>query len=387
MNYTKHHISESDISAVVDCLRSGNITRGDLTKQYEQAITLATDTEYAVAFNTGTTALQAGVAVMRTEYERHHQPDERSSAMPSSAYDILTTPLTFIATTNACLLNNCHPVFTPINDQGLMDINQLAHIINTYYYTPVGSSDPNQLINKQSGRILIGVLPVHYTGQLVCIPHLLELASHYQIYVLDDGAHSLGITRTPHKLHPYHIGTAYSTHPAKIITTGEGGIVTTNNHLIATKLKQYRNNGLSVEQGVYTWHNTGINGHLSDIQAALGLSQIRRLDWNLARRRYIASEYIRAGLDILGKANINNSAWHITVLRVNDWHANHAANRIQPVKHYTLVNKLMARQPHKFTKYPLGGSPNDNFDNTIVTLPCYPDMTNEEVQQVIDQQP
>jgi len=269
--YGRQWIDEDDIQAVVDVLRGDLITQGPLVDVFEKAVADYVGVKYAVAFSSGTAALHgayfaAGVG----------QGDE-----------IITSPLTFAATANAALYLGGRPVFADIDESTLC-------------------LDPEEAIKKLTQRTR-AVVPVSYAGYPVDIKAFRNAMP--EMLIIEDASHALGGDRDGKKVGKDADMTVFSFHPVKHITTGEGGIVVTDNGEFADRMRLFRSHGITKDpekmflkdQGpwYYEMQELGYNYRLTDIQCALGISQLKKLDAGIARRREIAAGYDKAfeGLD------------------------------------------------------------------------------------------
>lgn len=261
--YGRQSIDESDIEAVVEVLRSDWLTTGPKVAEFEGAFAARVGAAHAVSFASGTAALH-GAAF---------------AAGLKAGDEAITTPLTFAATANCVLYQDATPVFADVSPDTL-------------------NIDPDQVVGKISPRTR-AVLPVDYAGHPADLNPILEIAQKHGLIVIEDACHALGAEYAGKRVGSSADMTVFSFHPVKHITTGEGGMITTNNSEYAKTLRQFRNHGISSDarqrQTTGQWHyemvSLGYNYRLTDIACALGLSQLTRLDANLERRREIATRY------------------------------------------------------------------------------------------------
>lgn len=256
--YARHAIEERDVESVAAVLRSSSLTRGQTTAEFERAVAEYCGAAYAVAFNSGSVALRAACVAAKL--------------CPHDTF--LTTPNSFIATAACAAGYGVAPVFIDINLSGNIDLNGL---------------EPNLYQRKSRGQKL--VMAVHYGGIPVDIKALSRSVSSLNTTIIEDGAAALGSRYDAR----HRVGscrwsdmTVFSFHPAKLITTGEGGMVTTNSELFAERLRAFRNNGLGHGQLA---ESLSSNYHLTDFQAALGLSQLKRIDAIIAKRKQVIQWY------------------------------------------------------------------------------------------------
>jgi UDP-4-amino-4,6-dideoxy-N-acetyl-beta-L-altrosamine transaminase len=269
--YARQSIDSDDIREVGNALASQTITRGPKVEAFENAIAQYCDAKYAVAFSSGTSAYIAACRAANIG-----QNDR-----------FLTTPNTFIATSGAAILCGASPIFIDIaRETGNMNLELLAHNMN---------------VPSTRGKTVVA--PVHFAGIAVDMQKLDSLIRHPDTVVIEDAAHALG------SLYPdgQKVGccawshmTMFSFHPAKTITTGEGGMITTNDESLYLRLKRIRNNGIVREASelegepnpwYYEVHEVTNNYNFTEMQAALGLSQLARIDNFISHRRHLVGLY------------------------------------------------------------------------------------------------
>jgi len=292
--YGKHSIDDDDVDAVVDVLRSDWMTTGPKVAEFEEAFAARVGSKYAVSFSSGTAALH-GAAF---------------AAGLGSGDEAITTPLTFAATANCVLYQGARPVFADIQRDSMnIDPEAIAH----------------RICSKTRA-----VLPVDFAGHPADLTPILELAEKHGLLVIEDGCHALGAEYRGRKTGSIAHMTVFSFHPVKHVATGEGGMVTTNNPEHAETLRRFRNHGISSDarqrQTTGQWHYEmvmlGFNYRLTDIACALGISQLNKLDPNLARRREIATRYSGAFRQIPGVIPPSvrpdvTPAWHLYPIRID----------------------------------------------------------------------
>lgn len=310
--YGKQWIDEDDISAVVECLRGDWITQGPAIEQYEQALCEKTGAKYAVAVSSGTAAL--------------HLAAIASGVMPGTS--AITSPITFVASANCALYAGGTVRFADVDsDTGLMRVDEIEGILTE---------------QARRGKPVKLIVPVDFAGQMCDLPAIKKLAEAQGAKVVEDAAHSFGAT--------YNCGgqvfksascahsdmAILSFHPVKHITTGEGGAVTTNDSKLAQTLRELRTHGIHRDPARLTrpaegpWYYEqgalGFHYRITDMQCALGLSQLRKLDAFLSRRREIAARYDEAFsreplsrvLKPLRKVEGLAHAYHLYVVQVSE---------------------------------------------------------------------
>jgi len=292
--YGRQSVEEADIQAVVDVLRSDWLTTGPKVGEFEEVFAARVGAAHGVSFSSGTAALHAAAF----------------TAGLKAGDEAITTPMTFAATANCVLYQGATPVFADVS----------ADTLNL---------DPEQVIKKISPKTR-AILPVDYAGHPAEMSAILKTAQERGLVVIEDACHALGAEYRGRRVGNLADMTVFSFHPVKHITTGEGGMVTTNNPQFAETLRRFRNHGISSDarqrQSAGQWHYEmvllGFNYRLPDLACALGLQQLQRLDSNLAQRREIAAVYTAAFREVPGvisptvRAEVN-PAWHLYPIRLD----------------------------------------------------------------------
>lgn len=367
--YAHQWIDDQDIQAVVDVLQSDYLTTGPKIKDFEQAIADYVGAKFAVSFANGTAALHGACFAAGI-----HEGDE-----------VICTPMTFAASSNCVLYCGGKPVFADIDPR-------------TY------NIDPAEIEKKITDRTK-AIIPVDYTGQPVQLDDILAIARNHGLTVIEDGAHSLGSRYKGKKVGSISDMTMFSFHPVKQMTTGEGGIITTNNEAYYEKLLQFRSHGITRDEKhlhkndgpwYYEMQFLGFNYRMTDIQAALGISQLNRVEAFIDRRKQIVAAYNEAFTEI-SEVRIPyqhpdaDSSWHLYVLRLNtdrlsaDRQIIFEALRDQNIGvnvHYLPVY----RHPYyEALGYSKGLCPEaEKHYEQIITLPLFPKMTDQDVSDVIE---
>jgi perosamine synthetase len=291
--YGHQSIDEADIQTVVDTLRSDWLTTGPKVGEFEEAFALRVGAKHAVSFSSGTAALHAAA------FSAGLQPCDEA----------ITTPMTFAATANCVLYAGATPRFADVS----------ADTLNL---------DPEEVIKNLSSRTR-AILPVDYAGHPADLSAIIDIAHKNGLIVIEDACHALGAEYQNRRVGSIADITVFSFHPVKHITTGEGGMVTTNNSQFDETLRRFRNHGISSDarqrQASGQWHYEmvllGFNYRLPDIACALGIEQLKKLDANLVRRREIARRYGAAFAEIPGVTAPTvkpdaNPAWHLYPIRL-----------------------------------------------------------------------
>ncbi len=292
--YGRQSVDETDIQAVVEVLRSDWLTTGPKVAEFEEAFATRVGANHALSFSSGTAALHAAAF----------------AAGLKAGDEAITTPLTFAATANCVLYQGAAPVFADVCGDTL-------------------NLDPGSIEAKISAKTR-AILPVDYAGHPADLTSIVEIARRHNLVVIEDACHALGAEYGGRRVGSIADMTVFSFHPVKHITTGEGGMVATNDAKFAETLRRFRNHGISSDarqrQSAGQWHYEmvllGFNYRLPDIVCALGIQQLKKLDANLARRREIAARYTEAFREIPGvippavRAEAN-PAWHLYPIRLD----------------------------------------------------------------------
>ncbi len=300
--YGCQSINQDDVEAVSRALTGEIITRGFLVEEFERTVAEYCGAEYAVAFNSATSALEAALA----------------AAEVNASDRVLTSPNTFVGSIAGAEKRGAATVFIDIDEEsGNLNMEQLEASMN---------------FRSTRGKEII--LPVHYAGVPIDMACLDGLIANSRTVVIEDAAHALGsVYLTGEKVGSckWSHMTVFSFHPAKTITTGEGGMVTTNHEEIYHKLKRFRNNGIErnplyLEHHLTPWYyevqEISGNYNFTDFQAALGLSQFRRLEKFIAKRQRLSACYrqlLRGAPHItpLKPAPEHNAAYHLFVVKID----------------------------------------------------------------------
>jgi len=333
--YTQHSLDEEDIDAVLRVLRGPKITQGETVARFEAALCEQTGARYAIAVSSGTAALHLALLSL--------------DLAPGSR--IVTTPLTFVATAATIIHAGHIPIFSDIENESLL-------------LDPV-------LANRVEAD---GAVVVDYAGALA--------STAIKGKVIVDAAHSFGFRRHDKDT----AATCYSFHPAKTITTAEGGAIVTNSMWLAGRARRLRDHGRSAAGISYT---AGFNYRMSDVHAALGVSQIAKTARFIARRQQIAGYYGEA-LRAAKRCQLpiaQDHAWHIYVVRVRA--AKRGAFRsclhehgIGTQVHYKLAYQMPALAQRYGTAHPCRVAEYESL--RVVSLPLYPSMSDAEVERVVE---
>ena len=358
--YGKQSINQNDINAVVNVLKSDFLTQGPKVSEFENDLASYCGSKYSKVVSNGTTALHLAYLAIGLKHG-----------------DIMwTTPNTFVATTNAALY--CGAIVD------FVDIDVKTYNLST-------ASLKEKLIQaKKDGNLPKLVVPVHFAGQSCEMKDIWELSKEYGFKVIEDACHALGGEYQNKKVGGCEFSdmAIFSFHPVKMITTGEGGAIMTNNETLDSRVALLRSHGIVKDKSKNNddWHyeqqELGFNYRLTDIQAALGISQLKRLDLFVEKRREIAMRYLNElkYVELPYQHPDTKSSWHLFVIKVK--HRKKVFNELKKrgittQVHYIPVNK----QPY-YKGTALENS--ENYYKECLSLPIYVDLTMKEQDTVIN---
>lgn len=390
--YGKQHIDDDDIKAVVDTLLSSHLTQGPKITEFENAFAQYIGAKYAVAVSNGTAALHICALALEVK------PGQK----------VITSPITFVASANCVRYCGGEVVFADIDPETfLLDINEVRKLIEA---SPKGT--------------YAGIIPVDFAGLPVNMEAFRQLADEYGLWIIEDACHSPGGFFTDSKGVQQNCGNGtyadlaiFSFHPVKHIACGEGGMITTNDEILYKKLLKYRSHGIVKDESQYLnnsqlanayeshddnssypdWYMEmqvlGYNYRLTDFQAALGISQLKRADAGIKRRREIAIKYDKAFQNhnnIKSQLNeLNNfpsgHAFHLYVIEANKRLElfNYLRSKRIIVQIHYIPAHLMPYYKNLGWKY--GDFPHSEaYYGKCMSLPIYPTLSDEEQDFVIN---
>lgn len=371
--YGKQNVNKVDIEAVVSVLQSDFLTQGPAIEKFEQYVAKYCGAKYAVAVTNATSALH--IACLAAGLKKG---------------DILwTTPITFTASANCGRYCGA--------DIDFVDIDKKTYNISV-------EELEEKLINTDVKPKV--VVPVHFTGQSCDMEKMYRLAKQYNFKIIEDASHAIGGEYKGHKVGCCEFSdmVVFSFHPVKIVTTGEGGMVLTNNKDLYDKLILYRSHGITRNQDLMTkksdgpWYyqqiDLGFNYRMTDIQAALGYSQMQRIDEFVTKRRYLVNRYndLLKDLPLILPYQIDeaNSSWHLYVVKIDFNKVNKAKVDIfKEMKNKGICLNLHYIPVHTQPYYQSLGFKQGDFPNSeayykeVFTLPLYYDLSDEEQDYIV----
>jgi UDP-4-amino-4,6-dideoxy-N-acetyl-beta-L-altrosamine transaminase len=367
--YGRQSIDDADVQAVVDVLRSDWLTTGPAVGAYEEAVCEVVGARHAVAFSSGTAALHAAV----------------HAAGVGPGDEVITSPLTFVASANCARYVGADPVFADVRDDTL-------------------TIDPERVAAAVGPRTR-ALIPVDFAGQPADLDELAVLAARHGLTIIEDAAHSLGATYRGRQVGAIAAMTVFSTHPVKHVTTGEGGLVTTDDPRLADRLRLFRNHGISSDartrQEAGSWYyemvELGYNYRITDLQCALGSSQLAKLPRWVERRQQIAARFSAelSGLEAVRLpfvAGDRTSSWHLYVIRIRRGALREGVERDGVFKalraenigvnvHYIPVtwHPYYQQRGHRRGAHPVAEAAYEE----LITLPLFPAMSDGDVSDVV----
>jgi perosamine synthetase len=378
LSFGRHEITQEDIDAVVDVLRSKFLTQGPTIESFESKLASTCGAKYAVAVANGTAAL--------------HLAYIAAGACPDT--EVMTSPITFAATSNAAYYVGAAPVFVDIDLRTFnMDLNRLE-----------------EALRKSRAKKKM-IVPVHFAGVACELDEIEVLAEKYDALVVEDASHALGASYKNKSIggtHDRHMAT-FSFHPVKHVTCAEGGAVVTNDEGYYKKLKLLRTHGISKHDFEYPQENLGpwyqemqllgFNYRLSEINAALGLSQLKRVEKNVRRRSEIAALYqdILAEktddiiLPLLEHANCKSS-WLLYVIQIEyekiGLTRSEYMKRLSAQGIHTQVHQIPVYR-HPYYRRQMGDLsahfPNaETYYRRALSIPMYSSLTDSDVHGVVE---
>ena len=365
----KHSIGEEEIDEVVDTLRSDWITTGPKTFKFEEMFSKTVNSKYAIAVNSCTAALHLAIVALGI----------------GKGDEVITTPYTFAATSEVVINENATPVFVDVEK-------------DTY------NIDPVKIEEKITDRTK-AIIVVHYAGQACEMDKIMDLAEKYDLYIIEDAAHAIGSKYKDKRIGSIGDFTCFSFYATKNITTAEGGMITTKHGDLADKIRMLSLHGISKDawkryssEGSWYYEITysGYKYNMSDLQASIGIHQMKKLDQMQKRREEIAEKYNRAfgqipQITTPTVKKYTTHAWHLYPVQVNSELLSINRNEfIEALKAENIGTSVhfipLHLHPYYKEKYGFKG---DDFPiaeslyNNEISLPIYPKMEDKDVEDVI----
>lgn len=368
--YGKQVIDKNDIKSVVNILNGDYLTTGPSVSEFEKKVADYVGSKYAVAVSNGTAALH--IACL--------------SAGIKEGDEVITTPMTFAASANCILYCGAKPIFVDIDKETYnIDVNEIEKKI-----TPKTKA----------------IIPVHFTGQSVDLDPILELAKKYNLTIIEDAAHALGTKYKGKFIGSISDMTEFSFHPVKTVTTAEGGIITTNRKDLYEKLLLFRTHGITrntefmenKNEGPWYYEqiDLGYNYRITDLQCALGIAQMDKLDFFIKRRKELVGMYNESlskidGVIVQKEEEFSDTSRHLYIMKLDldkfkvgrkEIFEALLAENIGVNVHYLPV---YLHPYYKKLGYEKGLCPNaEDLYDSMITLPLYPGMSNNDFYDVIN---
>ena len=368
--YGKQHIDQDDIDAVISTLKSDFLTQGPKVREFENAFAKYVGSKYAVAVNNATAGLH--IAVLSLGLEKGDR--------------VITTPITFAASANCIRYAGAEVWFADINpDTFLLSLEKTRELIESY---PKG--------------FFKGIIPVDFGGLPVNMEAFRDLADAHDLWIIEDACHAPGAYFIDSKNNKQKCGNGvyadlgiFSFHPVKHIACGEGGMVTTNSELLYKRLMSLRTHGITKENMTenhggwfYEMQELGYNYRLTDIQSALGITQLAKNNEGVKRRNKIAENYKNAFKGKIKYQSLPSSSYnahHLFIIEVSDRKGLYNFLRTQNIFaqiHYIPIHTLPYYQAIGYEGANLKCA--EHYYSNCISLPMYPNLTDEEQQYVIE---
>ena len=373
LGYGHQYIDDADIKAVVDVLKSDFLTQGPAVARFEQEICRITGAKYCVAVSNATAGLHIAVAALRL----------------AEGSEGITTPNTFLSSSNCMVYNGIKPVFADIDTK-------------TYNIDPIE-------VEKQITKKTKLLIPVHFAGLPCDMKKISQIAKKNNLHIIEDAAHAIGSQYADGSYVgncKYSDLTVFSFHPVKTITTGEGGAVTTNNENFYQCLLMLRSHGTTKDSSLlsenpgpwyYEMQDLGFNYRMTDMQGALGFSQLHKLSFFKKRRREIVAKYNRAFSEmkyftVPYEPEGISSCFHLYVAQIDFKALGKSRKQVMhelkergvgTQVHYIPVSTqpyYKERFGYKNGDYPVA----ESYYEKELSLPLYPGMSDSDVDLVID---
>jgi len=372
--YSRQYIDKSDIKSIEKVLKSEFLTQGPLVKKFEKEFSKKVNSKFAIASNSATSSLLSACL-----------------ALGLKKNDIVwTVPITFAATVN-CIINSGAKV-------------DFVDIDNKTFNISVKELEKKLELSKRKNKLPKLVIPVHLGGQPSDQKKIFNLSLKYKFKILEDASHSLGATHNREMVGSCKWSDlcVFSFHPVKVMTTGEGGMITTNNKILYDKIKKIQNNGIEKNFSAfknknkapwyYEYQSPGFNFRMNEISAALGLSQLKKLKYFIKERNKINLIYrsklkkIPIEFQTILKSNV--STFHLQIIKFNLKYTKHNYRKIFESfrkkgffvnLHYMPLHKSpLLKKKFKFKKFPNS----ENYASTCISIPNYVGLNKNQISKV-----
>lgn len=363
--YGRQWISDDDKKRVMEVLESDYLTTGPYVTEFENTFAKYVGAKHAIAVANGTAALHLSAMAVGVTKDT----------------EVITTPMSFAATSNCILYNSGKPVFADITERGLLD--------------------PSRIEENLSSRTK-GIIPVHYMGLPFDLDQISKIANENDLFLIEDACHAVGAKYKNTQIGDCKFSdmAVFSFHPVKHITTGEGGMITTNRKDLDNLLRTLRTHGITRDASeflgehkdpwFYEMQHLGFNYRLTDIQAALGLSQLSKVESFLNRRREIAGRYDEFfekwdnDIEIIREGKDEYHAYHLYVIKLQD--ATMRRKVFEGLKQRDILCQIHYIPIYWHPYYRNLGYTKDNLVNTeefynrILSVPMYPALSDNELE-------
>ena len=367
--YSHQHIDEDDIRTVIDVLKSDWLTQGEKIEEFEKALAFYCDARYAVVVSSGTAALHLALKVLGI----------------GKGDTVVTSPLSFVASSNCAIYVGAAPAFVDIDPE-------------TY---TLSSRHLESFFKQKKPK---AVIPIHYGGFPAAMKEIRCIAQKGASWVIEDASHALGAKYDSQKVGSCQFSdmTIFSFHPVKTITTGEGGAILTNNEGMYKKLKCLRSHSIEKKAGEGTWYyevtDIGYNYRLTDIQAALGISQLKKCNRFIEKRRIWANYYFSLLKEneriILPPRDEHfgvRSAWHLFPIQLNISNIERTKKELVQYLRNQGIGVQVHYIPihlHPYYQKEFGFKKGDfpiaeEIYQKILSLPLYVDLTEEHIKFIV----
>jgi perosamine synthetase len=374
---SKPDIGEREIEHVTRALRSGHLSLGPAVEEFELRFAAYVGARYAVATNSGTSALHACVRALGI----------------GSEDEVLTTSFSFPASVNCLLYEQALPAFVDIDPVTLnIDVAEVRRVIAREYSW---DSVQGRAVNRNTGRTLKGILPVHVFGLPCAMGALLDIAREFNLFVIEDACEALGGEWGGRRVGTFGDAAAFAFYPNKQMTTAEGGMVVTDDPEIASRCRSLRNQGRG-EDGEWLLHvRLGYNYRLSDLHCALGLAQLERIADFLSARERLSALYADGlsgipGLDLPTNPENVKRSWFVYPIRLRGHAAGGLRERLMAgLRERGIASRpyfaAIHRQPY-FRQIRLSSDRSlphtDSASQSCLALPFFPSMTEGQLNEV-----